>query len=351
MYLLWTLRLALWRLWYHNFTYYLSTIAPLNPDKLKVLYLYISAIIADIIEGCSEFEHAIELLKAVYDKPPNVIHARHLLSTHLRQENESVDQYLQALNRLAADCCFRDVTATTYRDESVHDAFIRGLWSSMIRARLLETDASNLQENTQCARALEQAHLRAESYASQIRPAAAATTTTTKYVFTDSADAVALTTFTKNVFTDSADPHMECAALPTHGRCYNCGGKHHPKDDRCHCPAHDKICRNCGKLVHFAKVCHSTKLTPSRSTSAVILARVKYGDRSPPITKIVELKGKQLTTLIDMGSSDNFISARIVKTMNLSTLKQDSVISMSIKTLTSWYFVILVWILYSECPS
>ena len=160
----------------------MSTIAPVNPGKLKVLYLNISATVADIIEGCSGFEHAIELRKAVYDKPPNIIHARHSLATHLQQENESVDQYFQALNRLAADCCFRDVTATTYRDESVHDAFICGLRSSIIRARLLENDASNLQETTQCARALEQAHLRVESYASQSGPTAD-TTTTTKNVY------------------------------------------------------------------------------------------------------------------------------------------------------------------------
>ena len=81
----------LWRLWYRNFTYYL------NPDKLKVLYLN-NPTVADIIEGCSGFEHVIELLKAVYDKYPSIIHARHLLSTRLQQENESIDQYLQALN-------------------------------------------------------------------------------------------------------------------------------------------------------------------------------------------------------------------------------------------------------------
>ena len=149
----------------------------------------------------------------------------------------------------------------------------------MIRARLLENDALNLQETTQCARALEPAYFHAESYASQIGPAAAATTTT-KNVFTDSVDAVPATTITINVFTDSADPRTECAVLPTYGRCYNCGVKRYPKNDRRHCPARDKICRNCGKLSHFAKVCHSTKPTPSHSTSAVIVARVKDDGRS-----------------------------------------------------------------------
>ena len=175
---------------------------------------------------------------------------------------------------------------------------------------------------TKCARALVQVHLPAESYASQIGPAAAATTTT-KNVFTDSATA---TTITINMLTESADLCMECAALPTHDRCYNCRGKYHPTDDPHHCLACDKICRNCGKLSHFARVCHSTKPTPSHSILAVIVTRVKDGDRSPPITKIVKLKGKRLTTLIDRGSSDNFICTHIVKTMNLSTLKQDSLV-------------------------
>ena len=257
-----------------------------------------------------------------------MFHAKYVLSTCLRQENKSIDQYLQVLNRLAADCCFRDVTATTYRDESVRDAFIRGIRSSVIHARLLENDALNLQETTQCATALEQAYFHAESYASQIGPAAAATTMT-KNVFADSADTVAATTITKDVLTDSADPRMECAALPTHERCYNCGGKLHAKDDHSHCLDCNKIFWNCGKLGHFAKVCHSTKPTPSHSTLAFIVAHVKDGDRSPPITKIVKLKGKRLTVLIDRGSSDNFISVHIVKTMNLSTLKWYSVISVA----------------------
>ena len=110
----------------------------------------------------------------------------------------------------------------------------------------LKNDVLNFQKTTKCTRALEQAHLRAESYASQIGPTAAAPT---KYVF---ANAVTATTITKNMFTDSADPCMECAALSTHDRCYNCGGKCYPKDDGRHCPARDKICRNCGKLGYVA---------------------------------------------------------------------------------------------------
>ncbi|CAE1300849.1 E7.6.2.1 [Acanthosepion pharaonis] len=140
-----------------------------------------------------------------------------------------------------------------------------------------------LKAATQCARALEQAHFRAESYASQIG-SAAATTTRTKNVFADSAEEATSTTITKNMLSDLTDSRTECdsvqlSAALARGKCYNCGGKRHFKDNRRYCPARDKICRNCGKLGHFSKVCHSTMPAPSRSTSAIIVARAKDDDR------------------------------------------------------------------------
>lgn len=72
-----------WRLWYSDFTYYFLHYCSVKSRQSQVLYLNMSAIVADIIDGCSGFKHAIELQTAVYDKSPNVIHARHLLSNHL----------------------------------------------------------------------------------------------------------------------------------------------------------------------------------------------------------------------------------------------------------------------------
>ncbi|CAE1313575.1 unnamed protein product [Acanthosepion pharaonis] len=165
---------------------------------------------------------------------------------------------------------------------------------SVIRARLLENDTLTLKKATQCARALEQAHFRAESYASQIG-SAAATTTRTKNVFADSADEATSTTITKNMLSDLTDSRAEydsvqLSAALARGKCYNCGGKRHFKDNRRYCPARDKICRNCGKLGHFSKVCRSTMPAPSRSTSTIIVARAKDDDRSPPVTKTLELR-------------------------------------------------------------
>ena len=103
-----------WKLWYRNFQYFLSTISSHSPDKLEVLYMHIGTKTADAIEGCTSYEDAIKLLESVYIKPPSEIHARHLLHSRTQRSDESIDAYLLALNRLASDCCFKDVTAKTY---------------------------------------------------------------------------------------------------------------------------------------------------------------------------------------------------------------------------------------------
>ena len=148
-----------WKLWFRNFTYFLSTIKDHTPDELEVLYHHIGTKVADVIEGCIDFKDAIDLLNATYLKPPNEVHSRHLLHSRTQQPEETVDAYLLALNSLALNCSFKDVTAKIYRDESVRDSFIRGLRSPSIRARLLENDSLDLRTAVQQARALEQAQL------------------------------------------------------------------------------------------------------------------------------------------------------------------------------------------------
>lgn len=90
--------------------------------------------------------------------------ARHSLLTRRQEPTETVDQYLQALNRLAKNCEFKVSTAEECRDAYVRDAFINGLRSSYIRLRLLENNVEDLEKATILARYLELAHKNAESY-------------------------------------------------------------------------------------------------------------------------------------------------------------------------------------------
>ena len=77
-------------------------------------------------------------LEEIFVKPKNSVFCRQLLATRQQQTDESVDQYLQSLKRLAKDCDFQVVTATQVRDEYIRDAFMNGITSNRIRQRLLE---------------------------------------------------------------------------------------------------------------------------------------------------------------------------------------------------------------------
>ena len=57
-------------------------------------------------------------------KFPNVVFARHLLSTRRQQSGEILDQFIQDLRKLSKDRKFKAVTAEQYREELVRDAFI-----------------------------------------------------------------------------------------------------------------------------------------------------------------------------------------------------------------------------------
>ena len=86
----------------------------------------------------------MNILEEIFEKPKNSVFCRHLLATRRQQTDDSVDQYLQSLKRLAKDCDFQAVTATQARDEYIRDAFINGLTSNYIRQRLLENKTLDL---------------------------------------------------------------------------------------------------------------------------------------------------------------------------------------------------------------
>ena len=128
---------AQWTHWLRTFSNFVQSISP-APDKLKLLINYISPEAYSHISDCADYEDAIKALEAVYVKPKNIIYARHQLATRRQLCSESIDTYLHSLKILAKDCEFKQVTADTYTQEAIRDAFIAGLTSPAIRQRLLE---------------------------------------------------------------------------------------------------------------------------------------------------------------------------------------------------------------------
>lgn len=308
-----------WKLWRRNFLYFLSTLEDHNPDKLEILYLYarigpIGTKVAKVIESCCTFEDAMNTLNSNYLKPPSEIYSRN------QHSDESVDSFLLALNSLASDCCFKDVSASVYREESVRDSFIRGLRSSSIRARLLENDTLDLKSTVKQAQALEQSQIRSESFIVPEQTPFSASAgdyqqeqANVTPLVSDERAAAAVRPMTRNVNTSL---------------CYNCGGRRHPNDNRRLCPGKDSVWHTCGKMGHFAKVCKSNKISSAVYRTALLASVLSSS------SIVVEIDGRHLKGLLDTGSSENFISETVVRKMNLPIHKQVSCVSMASSSLS-----------------
>ena len=153
-----------------------------------------------------------------------------------------------------ADLCDLSITCsktgctqkTSYRDEVVLQALLKGMHDTDIRTRVLSRMQNN--ELTRLADVVDNIAAEEASSASfsSIRTA-------------------------NTVATQSAFKKLQLQLLkPTTGnlpaeKCKHCGGRHagdnSPSSRKLHCKAYGKVCTRCGKASHFATVCRSTAVT------------------------------------------------------------------------------------------
>jgi hypothetical protein len=131
-----------WKHWYRTFSNFIEQFDSDEnvPDKLKSLINCVSFNVYELIEDCTTFNSAIDILKSTFVRTPNSIFARHLLATRRQQPGETLDEFLREIRKLSKDCDFKQVTADQYREQQIRDSFINGLLSPLIRQRLLENN-------------------------------------------------------------------------------------------------------------------------------------------------------------------------------------------------------------------
>ena len=275
-------------------------------------------------------------------KPKNEVFARHLLATRKQEPSENVDQFYQQLLHLSKDCQFKAVTADNRRNEYIRDSFISGLTSTHIRQRLLENNALTLQEALQQARSLESAQTHASLYvdsskSSLLEPQACASAEL--YTSTQQEGSA------KQTLCDESSDRTCAAVRASRSKfsCYFCGGNNRHK--RSNCPAKDSACSNCAKRGHFAKVCLSN--TSDKSTAMMILGSTNMGNKQKSSVKKaaidIKLNDTAFKGLIDTGSSNTFISAQTVNSLNLELQPCISPVSLASADITNAIEIVLLY--------
>ena len=112
------------------------------------------------------------------------------------------------------------------------------------------------------------------------------------------------------------------ALMTTRRQCFFCGRAYH---ERKYCPAINSTCFSCGKIGHFSRVCRSNNGSGKRLKSTNQSANLSLA----PFTSmacpgnllrsaiLMNLNGKNLTALIDSGSSESYINSKVSKDLKL----------------------------------
>ena len=265
-----------WKHWKKTFDNFLGAITAETLDKLKVLCNYVSPTNYRYIADCTNYDDAIKSLEEVFIKPKNEVFARHLLATAKQEPGMSLNEFLQKLRHLSKDCNFKTVDAAKYCEESMRDAFISGLSSTIIRQRLLEDATLDLQSVLTKARTLDLAQKNSASYSAGentlIAAAAAVDTETHNEVLDFEEESTSAFTINKRINTQDNRKY--------NSKCKYCGNRPHSRGA---CPARNSICFKCSMKGHFSKVCKNTSLSASTNhtpTLAAMSATASYNSLS-----------------------------------------------------------------------
>ena len=243
-----------------------------NKKRYHGLINNISASVYELISEITDYEAAMAALDNAYIRPTSVIYNRHCLITTKQEAGQSIDTYLQQLQRISKTCEFQAVNAEQNRNQYTRDAFINGLSSPNIRQRLLENIGElTLEQATTQARALEQAQNQSASYETSVVAAitpvdnedslaGAGNRNKAKYYDGNSKNfSNNKTNFqgsnSKNENHHHQQQQQQQQQPQQHqqrlGRCFWCTNTPHKRSV---CPAHDNFCLTCNTKGHWAEV-------------------------------------------------------------------------------------------------
>lgn len=184
----------------------------------------------------SNYETVVETLEQFYEPKPLELVENFKFHKRYQLDNETVEEYLTTLRKLAIHCNFG-----TYLDTALRNQFVFGLKSSAAQKRCLEKKELKLNDAYEIALAAEMA----EKGGAEIQSTQASSSGVHK--------------IQKTVSTDKKS------------KCYRCGRTNHSADV---CKFKTSVCNGCGKTGHIERACLSKSKQESKAKAK------KKGDKA-----------------------------------------------------------------------
>ena len=157
----------------------------------------------------------------------DILYKRYRFHSAEQQPNESVDQFVICLKRLAESCAF-----SVLHDEMIRDHLVLGTQDRSARARLFREKDCDLRKTIEALRVSEATQHQLKDIGDQDEP-----------------HTVSAVRQQGDKTVDQAGYKHRKQTIDSHRKCTHCGNIHSPEPTKC--PALGKQCHACGKLNHF----------------------------------------------------------------------------------------------------
>ena len=267
-------------------------------------------------------QHKIDIVKdkfKQYCEPrKNLTFICHQFFTRSQGPTETIDAFATDLKNKAKHCEFSTLT-----DSLIRDRIVGGIRSDQLRARLLREADLPLIKAIDICRA-------SEASSRELKE------------FNDDNDKSihALQTSKFNWPSMSPNPRwyskqQQSTQQSTYGyvqrKCGNCGGEHSSYQKTC--PAFGKLCNNCRKENHFARVCRSKPMIANKQTFQVerldetddFFIGTVQNSSDDDWTENIMINNKSIEVKLDTGAQCNVMSRKVYNSIVQNNIAQNDI--------------------------